>query len=119
MLATLTRLTARTVAHAARGVTEIVASGGGVRNPALMAALREEVAPAAVITSDVLGLPAQDKEALAFAVLGFLTVHGLPGTLPSATGARQSRILGALTPGVGGLTNLRAPVPAPRSLRVG
>ena len=119
VLATLTRLTARTVAHAARGVTELVASGGGVRNPALMAALREEVAPASLITSDALGLPAQDKEAYAFAVLGFLTFHGLPGTLPSATGARQARILGSITPGVGGLTNLRATVPAPRRLRIG
>ena len=82
-----------------------------------MAAIEEET-DATVITSDTLGLPAQDKEALAFAVLGFRTVHGLPGTIASATGARQSRILGTLTPGVGGLTNLRAAALAPRSLRI-
>ena len=100
VLATLARLTARTVADAARRhrVTEVVASGGGVRNPALMDALAEELAPASLITSDALGLPAQDKEAYAFAVLGFLTVHGLPGTLPSATGARRASVLGSLTP---------------------
>ena len=118
VLATLTRLTARTVAHATRGVTELVVSGGGVKNPTLMAALGEETA-ATVVTSDALGLPAQDKEAYAFAVLGFLTAHGLPGTLPSATGARQARVLGSLTPGVGGLTNLREAVPSPRALRLG
>ena len=94
-----------------------MASGGGIKNPTLMAALRDET-DATVITSDALGLPAQDKEALAFAVLGFLTVHGLPGTIASATGARGARILGTVTPGVGGLTNLRAAVPAPRSLRI-
>jgi anhydro-N-acetylmuramic acid kinase len=118
VLATLTRLTARTVAHATRGVTELVVSGGGVKNPTLMAALGEET-DATVVTSDALGLPAQDKEAYAFAVLGFLTAHGLPGTLPSATGARQARVLGSLTPGVGGLTNLREAVPSPRALRLG
>ncbi len=118
LLATLTRLTARTVAHATRGVTELVVSGGGVKNPTLMAALGEET-DATVVTSDALGLPAQDKEAYAFAVLGFLTAHGLPGTLPSATGARQARVLGSLTPGVGGLTNLREAVPSPRALRLG
>jgi anhydro-N-acetylmuramic acid kinase len=118
VLATLTRLTARTVACATRGVTELVVSGGGVRNPTLMAALRDET-DATVIASDALGLPAQDKEAYAFAVLGFLTAHGLPGTLPSATGAKYSRVLGSITPGVGGLTNLREAVPSPRALRIG
>jgi anhydro-N-acetylmuramic acid kinase len=110
LLATLTRLTARTVAHAARGVTELVASGGGVKNPALMAALREETR-ATVITSDDLGIPAQDKEALAFALLGFLTAHGRPGTLPSATGARHASVLGTITPAA-------AQRPVPRALRL-
>ena len=60
-------------------MTEVIASGGGVRNPTLMAALREELAPVALLTSDALGLPAQAKEAYAFAVLGFLTHHGIAG----------------------------------------
>jgi anhydro-N-acetylmuramic acid kinase len=118
VLATLTRLTARTVADATRGVSEFVVSGGGVKNPTLMAELRD-AADATVVTSDALGLPAQDKEAYAFAVLGFLTAHGLPGTLPSATGAKYSRVLGSITPGVGGLTNLREAVLRPRALRLG
>ncbi len=83
-----------------------------------MAELRDAT-DAAVVTSDALGLPAQDKEAYAFAVLGFLTAHGLPGTLPSATGAKYSRVLGSITPGVGGLTNLREAVLRPRALRLG
>lgn len=119
VLATLARLTARTVANAARGhgVTEVIASGGGVRNPALMRALAEELAPARLLISDTLGLPAQDKEAYAFAVLGFLTVHGLPGTIASATGARQPRVLGSITPGAGALAKVREPVLPPKALR--
>ncbi|WP_028066094.1 anhydro-N-acetylmuramic acid kinase [Solirubrobacter soli] len=112
-LATLTALTARTVADAARrhGVTEVIASGGGVRNPTLMAALRRELDPIALTTSDALGLPAQAKEAYAFALLGFLTHHGVAGTIEQATGARHASVLGAVTPGAGAL-------PAPRVVRL-
>jgi anhydro-N-acetylmuramic acid kinase len=90
-------------------VTELIASGGGVRNPTLMAALREHVP---VTTSDALGLPAQAKEAYAFAVLGFLTYHSIPATLPSATGARHPSVLGSITPGSGSGS-------APRVMRLG
>ncbi|MCP2265241.1 anhydro-N-acetylmuramic acid kinase [Promicromonospora thailandica] len=104
LLATLVALTARTVADAIRdGVTEVVASGGGTRNPVLMAALREELPGVAVRTSDELGVPSQAKEALAFAVLGWHTWHGLPGVLPGATGARHVSVLGSVTPGAGGV----------------
>ncbi|MFH8926495.1 anhydro-N-acetylmuramic acid kinase [Streptomyces pristinaespiralis] len=101
VIATLTRLTARTVADALRplGATEVVASGGGTRNPALMAALRAELAGTPLRTSDELGMPAAAKEAYAFAVLGFLTVHGVAGTVPACTGARGARVLGSITPG--------------------
>ncbi|MGW7542829.1 anhydro-N-acetylmuramic acid kinase [Streptomyces sp. NPDC054770] len=111
-LATLTRLTARTVADAVRGVaaTEVVASGGGTRNPVLMRMLGDLLPEIPVRVSDELGLPAAAKEAYAFAVLGFLTAHGLVGTAPTATGARHPSILGSLTPGRNGL---RLPPPAP------
>ncbi|MFD3722976.1 anhydro-N-acetylmuramic acid kinase [Streptomyces sp. NPDC058674] len=102
LLATLTRLTARTVADALRplGATEVIASGGGTRNPVLMAMLRQELAAGtALLTSGALGLPAAEKEAYAFAVLGFLTLHGLPGNAPECTGADGPRVLGSLTPG--------------------
>lgn len=105
VIATLTRLTARTVADAVRsvGATEVIASGGGTRNPVLMAMLGAELPGVPLRTSDALGLPAAAKEAYAFAVLGFLTLHGLAGTDPVSTGARHPSVLGSITPGRGGL----------------
>ncbi|WP_435214127.1 anhydro-N-acetylmuramic acid kinase [Streptomyces sp. bgisy034] len=113
VVATLTMLTARTVADAvgALGATEVIASGGGTRNPVLMRMLGQRLPGVALRTSDELGLPSAAKEAYAFAVLGFLTAHGLPGTAPSATGARHARVLGSITPGRDGL---RLPPPAGR-----
>lgn len=104
--ATLTRLTARTVADALRGAgaTEVLASGGGTRNPVLMRMVRDELPEGTPVrVSDTLGLPSAAKEAYAFAVLGFLTVHGLTGTAPECTGARHASVLGTLTPGRDGL----------------
>ena len=46
-------------------------------------------------------MPSQAKEAMAFALMGFLTVHGLAGTVPGATGARAPSVLGSITPGSG------------------
>ncbi|WP_432176783.1 anhydro-N-acetylmuramic acid kinase [Streptomyces sp. Tue6028] len=114
VIATLTRLTARTVADAVRGVgaTEVIASGGGTRNPTLMAMLDAELPGVPLRTSDELGLPSDAKEAYAFAVLGFLTLHGLAGTVPASTGARHPSVLGSITPGRGGL---RLPPPADRA----
>ena len=105
VIATLTALTARTVADAARsaGATEVIASGGGAMNLTLMAMLRQELADVTLLTSDELGLPSAAKEAYAFAVLGFCTAHGLPGTIASCTGARHPSVLGSLTPGRTGL----------------
>ncbi|MEI5519350.1 anhydro-N-acetylmuramic acid kinase [Streptomyces brasiliscabiei] len=101
VVATLTLLTARTVADATRVVraTEVIASGGGTRNPTLTRMLGAELAGVPLRVSDELGLPADAKEAYAFAVLGFLTVHGLPGTAPASTGARHPSVLGSVTPG--------------------
>ncbi|MFJ4835092.1 anhydro-N-acetylmuramic acid kinase [Streptomyces sp. NPDC088747] len=105
VIATLTALSARTVADAVRTVaaTEVIASGGGTRNPALMAMLAAELPGVTLRTSDALGLPSAAKEAYAFAVLGFLTLHGLAGTEPASTGARHPSVLGSVTPGRDGL----------------
>ncbi|MDX6362929.1 MAG: anhydro-N-acetylmuramic acid kinase, partial [Streptomyces sp.] len=105
VIATLTRLTARTVADAVRAVraTEVIASGGGTRNPVLMSMLGAELPGVPLRSSDELGLPSAAKEAYAFAVLGFLTAHGLAGTDPASTGARHPSVLGSLTPGRDGL----------------
>ncbi|MET8900999.1 anhydro-N-acetylmuramic acid kinase [Streptomyces sp. NPDC004538] len=120
VLATLARLTAVTVADACRAhrVTRLVVSGGGAHNPVLMGMLAEELPGVPLGPSDALGLPSDAKEALAFALLGFLTVHGLPGAIPSGTGARRATLLGSITPG---REPLRLPEPAavpPRLLRV-
>ncbi|MDK1471989.1 anhydro-N-acetylmuramic acid kinase [Streptomyces sp. 549] len=120
VITTVTELTALLVADACRAhrPTTLTVSGGGVRNPVLMSRIRALAAPSEIRDSAVLGLPAQAKEAYLFALLGFLTVHGLPGSLPAATGARRPALLGSLTPGDG---PLRLPEPAanmPRMLRV-
>jgi anhydro-N-acetylmuramic acid kinase len=111
LVATLTAHAAEVAAAECRrhGVTEVIASGGGTENPVLMKALAERVAPARLRTIDDLGLPSAAKEAYAFAVLGFLTWHGLPGNVPSCTGARHPAVLGTITPG---LSPLMLPPPA-------
>jgi anhydro-N-acetylmuramic acid kinase len=111
LLATLTELTAILVARSCRehGVQRLLVAGGGIRNPALMGRIRALTAPAQVREFDDLGMSAQGKEAYTMAVIGFLTVHGLPATIPSATGAAASSILGSLTPGA---APLRLPAPA-------
>jgi anhydro-N-acetylmuramic acid kinase len=120
LLATLVELTATTVADACRsqGVGKVVVSGGGVRNPVLIAALRRHLDPIPVLPSDDLGLPAGAKEAYLAALLGFLTWHGIPANHPPATGATAARILGTITPGSIPLT-LPAPAPtSPSALRI-
>lgn len=96
LLATLTELTARTIAAECAGAGVVVGSGGGMRNPVLVESLRAEVE---LRTSDELGLPGDAKEAYLTALLGFLTWHGLPANVPSATGASGPRPLGSITPG--------------------
>ncbi|MEV5936550.1 anhydro-N-acetylmuramic acid kinase [Streptomyces sp. NPDC052079] len=120
VVATVTHLTARTVADAidAAGASEVIASGGGTLNPTLMSMLRTELRGVPLLPSDDLGMPSAGKEAYAFAVLGYLTAHGLAGTVPACTGARRPSILGSITPGGRGL---RLPEPArttPLRLRV-
>jgi anhydro-N-acetylmuramic acid kinase len=78
---------------------DFIVSGGGSRNAALMAMLHQHLEPrgCSVMTSDAAGLPSQAKEAVAFALLAWQTWHGLPGNIPSATGASRPVILGEIT----------------------
>jgi anhydro-N-acetylmuramic acid kinase len=113
VLATVTALTAQTVADEVRrhGVDTVVASGGGCDNPTLMAMLTQRLGGGVrLATTAEFGAPTATKEAIAFALLGWCTAHGLPGTVPSATGAAGGRILGAILPGFG---PLRLPEPVP------
>lgn len=83
-----------------RGAVDAVyASGGGVANATMMAALERRVAPARLHSLAELGVPPAAKEAMAFALLAHLTLCGAPGNLPAATGARHRVVLGHLTPG--------------------
>jgi anhydro-N-acetylmuramic acid kinase len=105
-VATAVELTARTVADAVGRWcppgTEVVASGGGCHHPGLMASLtrRLESLPGrnALRRFDDLFFPGDAKEAVAFALLGYLTLHGQPGNVPAATGAAGPRVLGMVTP---------------------
>ena len=58
---------------AAAGVSTLVVSGGGCHNPVVMAGLRAALPGVGVMTSDDLGVPADTKEAIAFAILGWCT----------------------------------------------
>jgi anhydro-N-acetylmuramic acid kinase len=104
-VATAVELTARTVAEAVGRWTppgvEVVASGGGCHHPGLMSALARHLGQRGdhpLRRFDELFFPGDAKEAVAFALLGYLTLHGQPGNLPAATGAGGSRVLGAVTP---------------------
>lgn len=105
LLATLAELTAITVARDVQrsGADRVIAAGGGCENRYLMTRLRHHLGPVRLLTTDDVGAPTAAKEAVAFALLGWCTLHGLPGTVPSATGATGSRVLGTITPGEGPL----------------
>ncbi len=78
---------------------DYIVSGGGARNPTLLRMLTEELAPfgCTVQTSDHFGLPAQAKEAVAFALLAYESWHRRPGNVPTATGAARPVVLGQIT----------------------
>ena len=104
-VATATELTARTVVEAidrlvrpSMPVDELVVSGGGWQNPAIVGSIRAGLPGTAVRPSDDLGVPHDAKEAVAFALLAHETFHGRPSNLPSATGASGPVVLGKITP---------------------
>ena len=103
LLATALQFTVETIALANDrwirpkvAIDEWIVSGGGARNPVLRAALQKALAPARLRLSDELGLPADAKEAVAFAILANEFAAGHPANLPSVTGAQSETILGEL-----------------------
>ena len=99
--ATLTELTAVTISEQvllSGGCERLLVCGGGSRNPLVMARLAGLLAGTEVATTDEYGISGDDMEALAFAWLAWRTVAGLPGNLPSVTGASQATVLGAIFP---------------------
>ncbi|MGB6192631.1 MAG: anhydro-N-acetylmuramic acid kinase, partial [Terracidiphilus sp.] len=107
-LATATALTAETIATSyhrfvapkmKHAPVDYIVSGGGARNATLMAMLANKLEPMGceLAVSEDFGLPTEAKEAAAFALLAWQTWHRLPGNVRSATGAKQSVILGQVT----------------------
>jgi anhydro-N-acetylmuramic acid kinase len=107
-VATATTLTAETIARSyARFVrakmkgcdVDFIVSGGGARNKTFVALLAARLEPMGcfVTTSEKFGMPAEAKEAAAFALLAWHTWHRLPGNVPAATGAKRAMVLGQVT----------------------
>jgi anhydro-N-acetylmuramic acid kinase len=107
-IATATALTAESIAQAYErfvmnsmkgSCVDYIVSGGGARNRTLMAMLAARVTPLGcnLTSSEEFGMPAEAKEAAAFALLAWQTWHRLPGNVPAATGASRPAILGQVT----------------------
>ena len=106
ILATATAFTANSIAAALRrfvltpraSYREFIVSGGGAKNPTLLAMLANELAPMGLTLrlSDEFGLPSEAKEAVAFALLAYQTWHRRPSNVPSATGAKKPAVLGKI-----------------------
>jgi anhydro-N-acetylmuramic acid kinase len=104
LLSTLTMFTARSIAagidrfaDSAAEMEEVFVGGGGVHNSHLMALLEEVLAPRRVRPIDDLGVSADAKEALAFAVLANETLMGRSGNVRGATGAKMDAVLGKIS----------------------
>ena len=109
-IATATALTAESIARSyaefvqprmGAAPVEYILSGGGARNATLVKMLRDrlELMGCKLFASDEAGMPAEAKEAAAFALLAYCTYYGLPGNLPSATGAAAPVVLGTISHG--------------------
>ncbi len=103
LLRTSLELTARTIAGAlarfvfpGAKIDHLIVSGGGAHNRLLVSRLAELLPHLTVELSERYGLPVDAKEAIAFAILADRTLHGLPGNLPSVTGARRAVVLGKI-----------------------
>ena len=99
---TLLALTAATIAEAVAtqcaGASEVIVCGGGAHNGALLRELAGDLGERSLATTAAYGIPVSDVEALAFAWLARESLAGRPGNLPSVTGARGARVLGAIYP---------------------
>ena len=102
-LATLSLFTAKSVFLACEDfirdnkVEHVVISGGGIHHSCVMKHLVEQFSPIALVPSDELDVSADGKEALGFAILAVAHVKGIPGNIPSVTGAKKPLVLGKMT----------------------
>jgi anhydro-N-acetylmuramic acid kinase len=120
LAATVTTMVAQLVGDACHrhALAELVLSGGGTSNPTLMDEIARFTRGTRLRLADELGIPSPAKEACAFGLLGFLTLHGVGGTIPSCTGARAAAVLGSITPGAAGLKLPAGTYPYPQRLVV-
>ena len=102
-VATLVAFSAEAIARAVGDFlpgspARLLVGGGGVRNPALLDALRTRFGGLPIEPMDAAGVPAQAAEAMAFSLMGRNTLLGIPNHLPQCTGARRATVLGELAP---------------------
>ena len=102
-IATITSFTAKSISDSYRKfilpyykIDEIIISGGGVRNLVLFQFLKDYLVDISISKVDDFGIPSDAKEALAFAILANETISGNHGNVPSATGAKESVVLGKI-----------------------
>jgi anhydro-N-acetylmuramic acid kinase len=106
LLCTATHFVARGIGLALRQflpagarVDRALLAGGGVRNGLLWHLLQQQLADVPLARTDEAGVPAELLEAVSSGLLAALTLDGVAGNGPAATGAAGSRLLGSLTPG--------------------
>ncbi len=100
--ATLMQLTIKSISRSIReyypATSEVYLCGGGAHNLLLVNQLRKTLSDKLILLTDELGIPADWVEAYAFAWLARQAMLKQPGNIPSVTGARGERILGAIHP---------------------
>jgi anhydro-N-acetylmuramic acid kinase len=104
ILATVTAFTAESIIFAykhflPKSVNEVILCGGGAKNSLLVKILENKLKPAKVMLTDHLGINADAKEAISFAILAAQTIRGIPNNVPSATGADRPVVLGKIVQG--------------------
>ncbi|MBI3600954.1 MAG: anhydro-N-acetylmuramic acid kinase, partial [Nitrospinae bacterium] len=112
IIATVTKFTAAAIAENYKrfimdkhDMSEVIVCGGGARNSTLLKMIARELCtlqkgmkPITVKTSDEYGFPSETIEAIAFAILGYAAISGIPANLPQATGAGKPIVLGKIIP---------------------
>ena len=102
VLATAARYTAECVRFGVQTLMEfrtdrLIVTGGGSRNPVIMAHLKELFAGTDVRTGEETGIDGDAKEAAAFALFANEAAYASCNTIPSVTGARHPVIMGKLS----------------------
>lgn len=103
IMATITQLTASVIYESYKdfvfpmtSIDEVIIGGGGAYNKTLMKMLQEKFDKIPVKRHEDYGIPDKLKEAVAFALLGYYTLHNMPNNVPSCTGAKKKTVLGKI-----------------------